>query len=91
MVIEIQDLLYDYLGKNQYGPLLIQAYSDGIDNFYNTPSYNCIGDIISVVSSVITRLERNPNLKENIESDRIESVGEIFLLFMDTMKLSGEN
>ena len=60
-IIEIIDLLNDTIGKNQYSPIINQIFSDGIDGYYNTPSYKSIEDIASVIDSVVTRLNRNPN------------------------------
>ena len=70
-VIEIIDLLNDSIGKNQYSPLINQIFNEGISNFYHSPSYKSVENIVSVLDSVNTRLKRNPELcnpkKENKE------------------------
>lgn len=61
-VIEIIDLLNDSIGKNQYSPLINQTFNEGISNFFHSPSYKSVEDIVSVLDSVVTRLKRNPEL-----------------------------
>lgn len=72
-VIEIIDLLNDSIGKNQYSPRINQIFLEGISNFYESPSYKSVQDIVSVLASVITRLKRNPELcnpqKENAATE----------------------
>jgi len=72
-VIEIIDILNDSIGANQYSPLINQIFNEGISNFYESPSYKSVEDIVSVLASVITRLKRNPELcnpkKENATPD----------------------
>jgi hypothetical protein len=71
-VIEIIDLLNDSIGKNQYSPLINQIFNEGISNFYASPSYKSVEDIVAVLASIITRLKRNPELcNPNIESKEI--------------------
>lgn len=61
-VIELIDLLNDSIGKNQYSPLINQIFNEGISNFFHSPSYKSVEDIVSVLDSVVTRLKRNPEL-----------------------------
>jgi len=70
VVSELDDLFVDHLGRNKYSDSIRNSFNFGIQNYYGTPSYNCVSDIISNLSPAITRIERNPeilNKKENKE------------------------
>ena len=60
IVSELDDLFVDHLGRNKYSDSIRNSFNVGINNYYNTPSYNCVSDIISSLSPAITRIERNP-------------------------------
>ena len=60
IVTEIIDLLDDSFGDNKYSKTIYSTYNVGISNYLQTPSFKSIEDIVSEISSVITRLERNP-------------------------------
>lgn len=62
LVIELRDFLDDILGTNSYSTMIVNYFYDGISNFYGSPSYNSVERIRGVVSSVITRIERNPKI-----------------------------
>jgi hypothetical protein len=66
-VLEIHDLFNDCFGKNQYSPLIIQRFNEGITNYTQSPSFKSIEDIVSIIDSVITRLNRTPDFYIKIE------------------------
>ncbi|MCK4820987.1 hypothetical protein KA005_34800 [bacterium] len=63
IVIELKDFLEDVFGKqNNYSSNIINYYNNGQANFFNMPSYASVEQIRDVVSAVITRISRNPEL-----------------------------
>ncbi len=63
IVIELKDFLEDVFGKqNSYSANIINYYNNGQANFLNMPSYASVEQIRDVVSAVITRISRNPEL-----------------------------
>jgi len=96
-VIEIIDLLNDSIGKNLYSPLINQIFNEGISNFYNSPSYKSVENIVSVLDSVNTRLKRNPELcnprKENkeIKKEPIQYPDKITLGKLEELKTLIDN
>lgn len=61
-VIELQDFLDDIFGKNTYSTMIANFFDEGITNFTGSPSYKSVENIRGVVSSVVTRVERNSEL-----------------------------
>lgn len=73
ITLELSDLLEDALGNNDYSPMIINAYNQGLDNYYESSSYASIERIVSIVAAVKTRAENNPALVERpktTKSDR---------------------
>jgi hypothetical protein len=65
LVIELRDFLKDALGpENEYSAPIANYYAEGVNNFYGSPSYRCVENLIAVVASVRTRITRNPALLE---------------------------
>lgn len=62
IVVELRDLYDDSLGRNSYSSMTVNAFNEGIDNFTRSPSYRSVERVKGIVSSVVTRLERNPDL-----------------------------
>lgn len=61
-VRELIDLLNDALGKNSYSRQIAAEFNEGISNFYHSPSYKSVENILGIVRAVLTRLARNPEL-----------------------------
>ena len=61
-VIELRDLYNDAFGQNTYAAMTVQAYNEGVSNFTGSPSLHSIGRVRGILSSAISRLERNPDL-----------------------------
>lgn len=58
-VMEIMSLLDSELGtRNQYSLQISSYYSHGLQNMYNSPSLQCVREIISVVKAVQTHIKR---------------------------------
>lgn len=62
LVIELRDLLNDVLGQNNYSVIIANHFAEGISNFTGSPSYKSVENILGVVKSVITRIDRNPDI-----------------------------
>lgn len=62
IVVELRDLYDDALGKNSYSSMTVSAFNEGVSNFTGSASFNSVQRVKGIVSSVITRLERNPGL-----------------------------
>ncbi len=62
IVQELVDLFNDALGRNQYSISIANIANEGVSNFTNSPSFKSVEDIISVLRSAKTRVQRNPSL-----------------------------
>ncbi len=65
IVIEIRDFLNDILGQNSYSTQIISFFNEGISNFFGSPSYKSVENIRGLMASIITRIERNPEILAN--------------------------
>lgn len=67
---ELIDLLRDHVcGFSLHVQMIADSYNGGISNFSHSPSFACVKEFAGVVSTVVTRLERNPTLfNETIRS-----------------------
>ena len=74
LVIELRDFLDDVLGKNSYSTMIVNHFNDGIANFMESPSYRSVESIRGVASSLITRIERNPEILSAGQRVREESL-----------------
>jgi hypothetical protein len=71
IVLELRDLFNDLLGKNTYSSMVVAAYSEGISNFFNSPSFNSAERIKGVVSAAITRIRENPSVLATPDEQRV--------------------
>jgi len=71
LVIELRDFIDDNLGKNKYSLMIGNEFIEGTANFTGSPSYKSVENIIGIVSSVITRIERNPEVLDNRPSTAV--------------------
>jgi hypothetical protein len=62
IVIEMADLVEDELEENSYRIMLIGAFNEGVQNFYNSSSYSSVERLLSTVRAIVTRIEMNPRL-----------------------------
>jgi hypothetical protein len=63
IVMEVLDLLRDHVpGSRQHIQLVSGAYNEGLNNIYHSASYASVEEVKSVISAVLTRIERNKNL-----------------------------
>lgn len=65
IVIEIRDFLNDILGQNSYSTQIVSFFNEGISNFLGSPSYKSVENIRGLVASIITRIDRNPEILTN--------------------------
>lgn len=61
-VRELRDFLNDHLGANSYSAEIREHYSAGLNNYFESPSYKSVENIIGVIGAVLTRVSRNPDL-----------------------------
>jgi hypothetical protein len=61
-VRELYDLFNDALGRNSYSRQIAEEFNDGVSNFFDTPSFKSVENILSVVRASLTRFNRNPEL-----------------------------
>ena len=61
MVLELKDLFDDEFveGRRHSGPLAA-SFIEGTANYLRTPSFHCVENVKGVVTSAISRVERNP-------------------------------
>jgi len=61
-VRELMDLFNDVLGRNNYSYQIAAEFEDGIANYFETPSFKSVENILSIVRAALTRLNRNPEM-----------------------------
>jgi hypothetical protein len=69
IVIELRDLFTDFLGPNDYSKMVVNAYNDGIGNFFHSPSHDCVERLIGIISAASVRIENNPDLGNRTPTD----------------------
>lgn len=80
-VRELVDLLNDVLGSNGYSRQIAVEANEGTSNFYKSPSYKSVENIIGVLRAVQTRLARNPELlNRNASTAASEMSSKIFIV-----------
>lgn len=81
MVIEIVDLFNDAIGSNQYSSMIVSHFNDGITNFFRSPSYKSVENIIGVLGAAITRFERQPDILEKKKTeDALRQKQNVFII-----------
>jgi len=84
-VHELVDLLNDGLGPNAYSRNIARIANEGVRNYTGSPSYKSVEDIISVVRSAITRVERNPDVVVEPSVKGAQPTGQIWDLMHPTV------
>lgn len=69
IAIELCDFLDDTIRENSYSVMISKQFNEGITNFYGSPSYKSVENIRGIVLSVITRIERNPEVLSAMKAD----------------------
>jgi len=69
IVIEIIDLFNDSIGKNQYSSMIADHFDEGFKNFFRSPSYKSVENIIGILGAAITRFQRQPELLERRKTE----------------------
>jgi hypothetical protein len=62
LVIELRDLFQDALGASDYSQMVVDSYNKGKANYFDSPSYASVEEIISIVAAANTRVGNNPML-----------------------------
>lgn len=68
-VRELMDLFNDALGPNSYSNQIAGEFNQGISNFYWSPSYKSVENILSVIRAAVTRFARSPGLLERTKAE----------------------
>jgi predicted nucleotide-binding protein len=79
-VRELLDLLNDVLGPNNYSRQIAGEFNEGVSNFFESPSYKSVENIIGVIRAVQTRLTRNPDLVRKNTGSGITMSRNIFIV-----------
>lgn len=66
-VRELIDLFNDVMPYNEYARRINTHFVAGIQNFYETPSYKSVENILGVLRAAITRLKRRPELLSGVD------------------------
>jgi predicted nucleotide-binding protein len=61
-VIEVNDLLSKVKETKHYMKMIVDEYNEGRMNFYNSPSYNSVRNIIGIINAAITRFQREQEI-----------------------------
>ncbi len=69
IVLELIDLFNDAIGNNQYSSMIAGHFDEGVANFFHSPSYKSVENIIGVLGAAITRFERQPDLLEKKKTE----------------------
>jgi len=69
-VLEVIDFLNDHLGQNQYSRMISTHFNSGISNYFRTPSYKSVENIIGILGAAITRLDRELGLLDRAKVKR---------------------
>jgi len=73
-VQEVIDLINDTIGDKTYGINIINQFSDGLSNFYQSPSFKSVENISGIIGALIKRVERNPELlNRNIKIEKVKN------------------
>ena len=59
---EIVDLFNDALGQNSYSGQIAAEFNEGISNFFSSPSYKSVENVLSIVRAALTRFKRSPEI-----------------------------
>jgi predicted nucleotide-binding protein len=61
-VEELYDFYNDLNIQNNYSTQIIDEFNEGLNNYYNSPPYKSVENILSTIRASITRFKRNPEL-----------------------------
>lgn len=71
IVLEIIDLFNDVIGTNHYSKMIANSFNEGLANFFNSPSYRSVENIIGILNAAITRFQRQPELFEKRSTEEV--------------------
>lgn len=80
-VRELIDLFNDALGSNSYSSQIRKDFNEGVANYYDTPSYKSVGNILAIVRAAITRFSRSPELLDRKNAqDNLKQRENVFII-----------
>jgi hypothetical protein len=85
IVSELSDLFYDEMGENHYSSSIVSNFNKGVSHSYVSVIYNSVEAIHAIVSSSITRIERNPEI---LNKKEIKDTKEKTLEYPEKMTLN---
>jgi uncharacterized protein (TIGR02391 family) len=80
IVQELADLLNDSLGRNTYAHSIANIANKGVSNFFQSPSFKSVEDIISVLRAAITRIKRNPDVVAQQPARPANQIDQVWML-----------
>jgi len=81
VVRELVDLFNDALGSNSYSRQIIKDFNEGVANYFKTPSYKSVENILAIVSAAITRFSRSPELLDRKKAqDNLKQRENVFIM-----------
>lgn len=81
VVRELVDLFNDALGSNSYSSQIIKDFNEGVANYFNTPSYKSVENILAIVRAAITRFSRSPELLDRKKAqDNLKQRENVFII-----------
>jgi len=69
IVIELINIFNDAIGNNQYSSMIANHFNEGLSNFFNSPSYKSVENIIGILGAAITRFQRQPEILERRKTE----------------------
>lgn len=78
IVQELVDLFNDVLGKNQYSRNIAVVANKGVSNFTQSPSFKSVEDVISILRSAITRINRNHSIVERLLEKPTDKINQVW-------------
>ena len=81
VVRELVDLFNDALGSNSYSSQIIKDFNEGVANYFKTPSYKSVENILAIVRAAITRFSRSPELLDRKKAqDNLKQRENVFII-----------
>jgi len=91
VVRELVDLFNDALGSNSYSSQIIKDFNEGVANYFKTPSYKSVENILAIVRAAITRFSRSPELLDSKKAqDNLKQRENVFIMPVRSSKENWE-
>jgi len=91
VVRELVDLFNEALGSNSYSSQIIKDFNEGVANYFKTPSYKSVENILAIVRAAITRFSRSPELLDSKKAqDNLKQRENVFIMPVRSSKENWE-